>query len=227
MTSPLTASSATPHHSAAEGLQRRRDAIGALGHELRLLVDATVRTAASPDTLHRLADDVRALTVQLTGPRRQPGDIPEVDEFPGGVRIYSPVTGPGSPLAPPLRVTPADNGVAGTCTLGTAHEGPPGYGHGGMSAMLLDELMGRACTAAGIPGMTIGLQLRYHRPVPLQTPLRLSAHVTATDDRKIFLVGSITTDHDRSVILVSADGTFVAPDPDRARLLFPSLREET
>lgn len=27
---------------------------------------------------------------------------------------------------------------------GHAHEGPPGYGHGGVSAMLLDELMGWA-----------------------------------------------------------------------------------
>ncbi|MEV6109702.1 hotdog domain-containing protein [Streptomyces sp. NPDC051940] len=96
-----------------------------------------------------------------------------------------------------------------------------------MSAMLLDELMGWACTGAGMPGMTTGLQLRYHRPVPLQTPLHLSARVTGTDDRKIFLTGSITTDHDRSTILVSADGTFAAPDPDRARAMFPSLREET
>nr|WP_257232525.1 hotdog fold domain-containing protein [Streptomyces sp. Rer75] len=87
--------------------------------------------------------------------------------------------------------------------------------------MLLDELMGWACTAAGMPGMTLGLQLRYHRPVPLQTPLHLSARVTGTDDRKIFLAGSITTDYDRSAILVSADGTFVAPDPDRALFLKP------
>jgi hypothetical protein len=78
-----------------------------------------------------------------------------MDEFPGGVRMYSPVTGPGSPLAPPMRVTPMDGGVMGRCLLGIAHEGPPGYGHGGFSAMLLDELMGWACAAVGKPGMTI------------------------------------------------------------------------
>jgi hypothetical protein len=48
-----------------------------------------------------------------------------------------------------MRVTLADDGIVGRCTLGIAHEGPPGYGHGGMSAMPLDELMGWACAAAG------------------------------------------------------------------------------
>ncbi|MFI9080928.1 PaaI family thioesterase [Streptomyces sioyaensis] len=118
-----------------------------------------------------MADGVRDLTGQLTGHRRQPADIPEVDEFPGGVRMYSPVTGTGSPLAPPMLVTPAEDGLAGQCLLGIAHEGPPGYGHGGISAMLLDELLGRACAAAGRPGMTISLHMRYQGPVPLETLL--------------------------------------------------------
>jgi hypothetical protein len=122
MNSPLT----TPQAPAAEDLEYQRKAIAALGHELRLLVDATVRTAASQQTLDRVANGVRALTGQLTGHRRSPADIPEVDEFPGGVRMYSPVTGPGSPIAPPMLVTPMDGSVTGRCLLGIAHEGPPG-----------------------------------------------------------------------------------------------------
>ncbi|MGW0877810.1 PaaI family thioesterase [Streptomyces sp. NPDC002740] len=225
MTSPLTTPSTTPHDLASQPLERQREAIAALGHELRLLIDATVRTTASPETLHRLADGVRALTGQLTGHRRQPADIPEVDEFPGGVRMYSPATGVGSPLAPPMRVTPVDGGVTGRCLLGIAYEGPPGYGHGGISAMLLDELMGRACTATGNPGMTISLKLRYQSPVPLETPLRVLARVTGTEARKIFVTGSITTEEDPSTALVAADGIFVAPDPELARALFPALRD--
>ncbi|MGW1787188.1 PaaI family thioesterase [Streptomyces sp. NPDC002143] len=216
--------STAPERPVKEEPELERAAIAALGHELRSLVDATVRTAASPDTLHRVADGVRTLTRQLTGRRRARAEIPSVDEFPGGVRMYSPVTGAGSPLAPPVHVTPADGGVAGTCVLGIAHEGPPGYGHGGMSAMLLDELMGWACAAAGMPGMTISLQMRYHRPVPLQTPLRVYAKVTEVEDRKISVCGTITTAEDLSTVLVAADGVFVSPDPDRARALFPSLQ---
>ncbi|MDT0571988.1 hypothetical protein RM704_31815 [Streptomyces sp. DSM 3412] len=56
MNSPLPASSRTPQDPAAEHLKHRREAIAALGHELRLLVDAIVRTEASPETPHRLAD---------------------------------------------------------------------------------------------------------------------------------------------------------------------------
>ncbi|MGW2619641.1 PaaI family thioesterase [Streptomyces sp. NPDC001500] len=218
---PLTT---TAHGPAAEGSRKlQREAIAALGHELRLLVDATGRTAASPGALNRLADGVRALAGQLTGRRRGPAELPEVDDFPGGVRMYSPVTGPGSPLAPPMHVTTADGGVTGRCLLGIAHEGPPGYGHGGVSAMLLDELMGWACTAAGTPGMTVSLRTRYRGPVPLETPLRATAHITGTDERRIFLRGTIATEQRPSSILVEADGIFVAPAPEVARPLFPAL----
>ncbi|GAB2756365.1 PaaI family thioesterase [Streptomyces bullii] len=212
-----------PTPATAEELERHKAAITRLGNELRALVEAAVRTAATPDTLHRVAEGVRHVTGQLTGRRRARADIPEVDEFPAGTRIYSPVTGAGSPLAPPLRVTPTDDGLIGHCTLGIAHEGPPGYGHGGMSAMLLDELMGRACAAAGAPGLTISLQMRYHRPVPLETPLRILARVTGTDHRKSFVTGSITTEADPATDLVTAEGVFVAPDPRRVRALFPGL----
>ncbi|MFF5979290.1 PaaI family thioesterase [Streptomyces olindensis] len=224
MHTPLTE---PPAEAGAESLEHRRAAITRLGHELRALVDATVRTAASPDTLDRVADGVRQVTGQLTGRRRARTEIPEVDRFPGGPRMYSPVVGAGSPLAPPVRITPTDDGVIGHCTLGIAHEGPPGYGHGGMSAMLLDELMGHACTVAGTPGMTVSLQLRYHRPIPLETPLRLLGRVTGTDNRKVHVTGTITTQEDPATHLVTADGVFIAPDPERVRALFPGLQPET
>ncbi|MEU6355762.1 PaaI family thioesterase [Streptomyces sp. NPDC047072] len=213
-----------PTPSAHDDLEHRKAAITRLGDELRALVEATVRTAATPDTLHRVADEVRRLTARLTGRRRARAEIPDVDDFPAGARMYSPVVGPGSPLAPPVRITPTADGLLGECTLGIAHEGPPGYGHGGMSAMLLDELMGRACASAGTPGLTVSLEVRYRRPVPLLTPLRILARVTRTDDRKIFVTGSITTEEDPATPLATGEAVFVTPAPDQARTLFPGMR---
>ncbi|MFF5573668.1 PaaI family thioesterase [Streptomyces luteogriseus] len=109
---------------------------------------------------------------------------------------------------------------------GIAHEGPPGYGHGGISAMLLDESMGWACVAtAGMPGMTVSLQLRYHRPVPLEARLRVLAHVTGTEGRKVYVAGSITTEEDLATVLMTAEGVFVSRAPEHARALFPGLRD--
>jgi hypothetical protein len=49
MNSPLTTPSTTPHDPAAQDPERHREAITARGHELRLLVDSTVRTTAVGD----------------------------------------------------------------------------------------------------------------------------------------------------------------------------------
>ncbi|MFF7736340.1 hypothetical protein [Streptomyces sp. NPDC007984] len=60
-------------------------------------------TVVAPDALLRVAAGVRGLAARLTGHRRARTEIPVVDEFPGGVRMFRP--GTGSPLAPLLEVT--------------------------------------------------------------------------------------------------------------------------
>ncbi|MFF4547811.1 hypothetical protein ACFY1J_26875 [Streptomyces sp. NPDC001406] len=99
VTDPITTNA--PHaRPEEEDLALQRAAIAALGHELRALVDLTARTAAPAQTLYRVADEVRRLKGQLTGDRRTRAEIPAVDEFPGGVRMYSPVTGARQPACP-------------------------------------------------------------------------------------------------------------------------------
>src|SRR5208282_368492 len=75
-----------------------------------------------------------------------------VDDLMGGVRMFNPVIGAGNPIAPPMRIKIGEDGAEGWCTLGHAYEGPPMYGHGGVSAMLLDQLLGHAAAVSGRPG---------------------------------------------------------------------------
>lgn len=70
---------------------------------------------------------------------------------------------------------------------------------------------------------TTELQVHYHRPVPVESALRLFARVTGTEGRKILVHGSVCVEADPTVPAVTADGVFVSPDPDQVHALFPAL----
>ncbi len=124
---------------------------------------------------------------------------------------HDPVTGPENALAPPLHVQGrSDREVSGEVTLGLAHQGPPGHAHGGVTALLLDHLLGMANHWAGTAGMTMKLTLRYRRRTPLFVPLTVRARQTSVEGRRITTTGEIC-DPDGEVC-VSAEGLFAALD---------------
>ena len=166
---------ARPAAGADAELRTRRAAIGELGDALRELVEQASATEVPEDVLRRVAAQVREAAILLSQRTRTRAEMPGADDLFGGFRMYNPVTGSGSALAPPLHIKVAGNAVVGTCTLGLAFEGPPTFAHGGVSAMLLDQLLGYATGAAGHPGLTVKLETTYRAPVPLQTQLRLTA----------------------------------------------------
>ena len=128
---------------------------------------------------------------------------------------HDPVSGPENAIAPPLTLTGKDDGsIEGVVELGLAYQGPPGYVHGGVSALLLDHTLGVANHWAGLSGMTAELNLRYLRPTPLFTPLTVTAHQVRVDGRKIWTRGSISADGRE---FVTAEGLFIATHPERPR----------
>ena len=54
-----------------------------------------------------------------------------------------------------------------------------------MIAATFDEILGAANMVSGNPGMTGTLSVRYRKPTPLRTDLRLEARYLGRDGRKI------------------------------------------
>jgi hypothetical protein len=206
----------------APGLDRRRAAVAELGRELRALVDAAVSTEVETEHLERGAVQVRALTEVLRGRVRERHVPAGVDDLRAGVRMYNPVSGVGSPLAPPLHLEMAGGSASGECTLGLAYEGPPSYGHGGVSALLIDQVLGGAAAASGNPGMTVELTVRYRRPVPLREPLLIRGTTVDVSGRWVRATGSIAAAEEPERVLVEAEATFATLNSEQARRLFPA-----
>jgi len=207
-------------------LSTRRAAIAELGDAVRELVAQTSATEVPEDVLRRVAAQVSEAAALLAQRTRTRVRLPGADDLLAGFRMYNPVIGVGSGLAPPLHVEVAGNAVVGTCTLSLAFEGPPSFAHGGVSAMLLDQLLGHATGATGHPGMTVKLETTYRAPVPLQTKLRLSAEVTEVSGRRVTARGVIATAAEPDTVLVEASGTFVRLRPDQAARMFGGVRPD-
>ncbi|MEU4691619.1 hotdog domain-containing protein [Actinoplanes sp. NPDC023714] len=201
----------------------RRAAIADLGDALRELIEHATSTEASTEDLILAAGLIRQAAAPLGERTRGRSRLSTADDLRGGVRMYNPVIGRGSALAPPVEIESAGGVAVGTCTLGLAYEGPPMYAHGGVSAMLLDQMLGHAVTSSGNPGMTVRLDTSYAKPVPLKTALRLTARVSAVDGRRVTATGAIATAEHPDEALVTATGLFVALRAEQARELFGAL----
>lgn len=200
----------------------RLRAVEELGETLRVLNSAAVSTEVDADSLLQVASELRALVPHLTSVTRSRSERPSTDPRGSGRRTYNPVTGLGSPIAPPLRVEVEDGVAVGTGSLSLVHEGPRGYAHGGVTAMLLDQVLGHVhAVFRQRAGMTVELRVRYRRPVPLETPLQVIARpVERRDDARTDLHATVTTVAAPDTVLAEAEGTFMVPGVEQAERIF-------
>ncbi len=90
------------------------------------------------------------------------------------------------------------------------HQSYPGVAHGGVSAALLDEVIGRAIMAhydQNTFGVTVDLQVKYRQPVPLDVELKVVGRITA--DRGRLYEGSGELYLPDGTIAVSAAGKYL------------------
>ena len=97
-------------HEAATYPPELMAAVAELGSALRSLVDTSVRPAVGPGELRAAAEQARALEQRLAAVRRAPGQLPVLDDLVTFGRVYNPVSGVGSALAPPLELRTVDGG---------------------------------------------------------------------------------------------------------------------
>jgi hypothetical protein len=127
------------------------------------------------------------------------------------------VIGEHNPIAPPVDVIVDGQTIRGACNLGVAYEGPPGYVHGAIIAMIFDMLLGLANLASGNPSMTGTLTVKYRRPTPLHTDLTFEASTDRRDGRKVIAKGTV---HANGELTAEAEGVFVQLQIDKAVKMF-------
>lgn len=201
------------------------DAVADLGAAMRELVGVSVATTVGAAELRAVAAEIRTATSRLAAATRPATQLPVLDDPIQFRRVYNPVTGVGSALAPPLVIHQAPDGVVAEVVLGIAYEGPPGFVHGGMSGLLMDQMLGAATIAAGLWGMTARLELDYRGPLPLETPLALRARVSDDAGRKSVVEGTIALASAQERVLVAATGIFVAPRPELLEEYFGAITD--
>lgn len=188
-------------------------ALTELAEQVRALAERVVLTDVAAEEIAAVAREADALTRRLAVASRTGPPIAQIDAAGSVVQLGSPVTGVLNPIAPPIELDVSGDGtVRAEFTLSPVYEGPPGFVHGGVSAMILDHLSGAAAAANGTPGMTAGLDLRYRRPTPHSVPLAAEARTVRVDGRKTFVdsriigPGGEVTAEATAVFVMPADG---------------------
>lgn len=120
---------------------------------------------------------------------------------------FSPISGRHNPVAPPLKVWAEGGEVHGKVVFSPLYAGPPDTVHGGVIAAVFDELLALANVVGGRPGVTGYLRVRYHRPMPLNTPIELWAVNERQSERKQVSRAEMRVD---GQVIASAEGLFIS-----------------
>ncbi|NDK90337.1 PaaI family thioesterase [Gordonia desulfuricans] len=191
----------------ADEIDRRRGVYGPLTDSVRDLIDAVIRTevdAADIDVARRRIDEVVAdlRSRQIDGSYGVRFNTDAV-----GMPWGNAVMGVRNAIAPPVRTVADREGVTAEFTLGAAYEGPAHHVHGGVCAMVLDQVLGEAAAADDIPCFTGTITVTYRRPTPLGA-LSARAEIVDRDGRKKIVRGTLS---DADGVTAEAEGVFIVP----------------
>jgi acyl-coenzyme A thioesterase PaaI-like protein len=163
--------------------ETRRDGAVRLAVASRALADAIAVTAVDRATLDEVSGMIEMLTHRLSVETDDDGYsgllvLPVDPVRPETYMPLNPIIGDCNPSRPDVEVRIADGAVVGTATFTRRFVGPAGHAHGGISAMLADQLVAAAPMAIGVRTVTKSLTVRYLRALPLDEELELWGECT-------------------------------------------------
>ncbi len=171
----------------------------------RELVEAVVLTDVDPKARAEAARAIAAATRALTA-RRRPEPLLLVRRAERGVEsLLQAGSGRLNPQAPPVEwlerpvepepgAGPVPCQVRARCVFTASHAGSPSRVHGGVLALVLDEVLGTAVTSAGASGMTVSMTVSLRAGTPFGVPVEIAARLTGREGRKSYASGEILVD---------------------------------
>lgn len=185
---------------------------GDLAEATAALADVQLRTLIEAVEAEKVTAEIRSLTERLARLAR-PGALgTEIGPVGHAIRNHgNAVMGLRNPLAAVRagsRRVDDDKHVHYAVRLGALYEGPPGLVHGGVSALILDQLLGETASVAGGPGMTGRLTVHYRRPTPLGE-VTMEGWLESHTGRKSIVRGVVRDASGTTTI--EAEGLFILP----------------
>jgi acyl-coenzyme A thioesterase PaaI-like protein len=157
----------------------RRAAVERLARAMRELGDVVVETAVEPaeiDAAVAVLDDLaerlgRVRDTTFYSGLVPPGTVPTEPQNP---MPLNPIIGACSPVRPDVRMWFDGTTVRGTATFSKRFIGPPGHCHGGVSALLSDQIVTASPMPHGWRCITRSLHVDYRRALPLGQELTVT-----------------------------------------------------
>lgn len=104
-----------------------------------------------------------------------------------------------------------DNIVRAVITYGKSLDGHKGIVHGGILALTIDDIMGFAFWALGIPfAVTANLSIDYRKPVPAGSTVHLHVQLVKRENRKLYFRAQITCPRNE-IIYTEATSLYITP----------------
>lgn len=194
--------------------------LGVAADAVRRLISSLRKTQAAPELLERVAREVNGLADELApfehaGPYAQRRLVLKLEagmerdtDVPGEFFPYSPAAGPCNPIAPPVDFRLQGKELVAEHVFDAQYNGPPTAVHGGIIALVFDELLGCTGVMNDTGGFTGTLTIRYSALTPIGKPIRMRGWVDREEGRKIFIRGTM---HEGDTLCSEAEGLFIRP----------------